>query len=317
MISYAQNFEDVMLWRVFQHIASGFYVDVGAFHPEIDSVTKWFYDQGWSGINIEPVPESFAVLDAARPRDKNVCAAAGASTGTADFTVFRNSRGLSSLHPTDTQIESLGETEIVQVQVLPLREVLRSVSGKEIHFLKIDAEGSERDVLLGMDFEHFHPWVILIEATAPLSSARSSETWSDILAAHNYKHVYFDGLNDFFVAGERVQLSEQFKVPPNVFDNFELASLGRERECVAELRMQLASVIGERDRLSNQLAASQAAVAKLSGDVSELAESLKTARTQLDAVFRSRSWRWLEPIRRANFLLKSYRKRARAARMPG
>ena len=80
------------------------------------------------------------------------------------------------------------------------------------------------------------------------------------------------------------------------------------RETISRLEDEL-------NRALNQIAASEAAVAKLSGDISELAESLKTARTQLDAVFRSRSWRWLEPIRRANFLLKSHRKKARAARM--
>src|SRR5579864_1145879 len=100
MISYAQNFEDVMLWRVLRHITCGLYVDVGAFHPEIDSVTKWFYDQGWTGINVEPVPDSFALLQLERPKDRNVCAAAGATAGVAQMTVFRNSKGLSSLCPT-------------------------------------------------------------------------------------------------------------------------------------------------------------------------------------------------------------------------
>ena len=72
-------------------------MDVGALHPEIDSVTKWFYDQGWSGINMEPVPEMFAVIEAARPRDINIRAAAGAAPGTADMAVVSDSMGLSSL----------------------------------------------------------------------------------------------------------------------------------------------------------------------------------------------------------------------------
>lgn len=53
--AYAQNAEDVMLWRLFKNQASGLYVDVGAQDPEIDSVTKRFYDHGWFGLNIEPV----------------------------------------------------------------------------------------------------------------------------------------------------------------------------------------------------------------------------------------------------------------------
>ena len=38
-ISYAQNFEDVMLWRALKHVEKGFYVDVGAQDPVVDSVS--------------------------------------------------------------------------------------------------------------------------------------------------------------------------------------------------------------------------------------------------------------------------------------
>ena len=46
LISYAQNYEDVMLWRAVGHIDDGFYIDVGAVWPTNDSVTKLFYDHG-------------------------------------------------------------------------------------------------------------------------------------------------------------------------------------------------------------------------------------------------------------------------------
>ena len=59
MISYAQNFEDVVLDRVFHQVERGRYIDVGGYDPVIDSVTKHFYDKGWSGVNIEPVARFF------------------------------------------------------------------------------------------------------------------------------------------------------------------------------------------------------------------------------------------------------------------
>ena len=43
MISYAQNFEDVMVYRALRHRQSGFYIDVGAADPVHFSVTKWLY----------------------------------------------------------------------------------------------------------------------------------------------------------------------------------------------------------------------------------------------------------------------------------
>ena len=71
-ISYAQNNEDVILNRVFKNVDKGFYIDVGAQHPEIDSVTKSFYDKGWHGINIEPSREWYELLEEQRKRDVNL-----------------------------------------------------------------------------------------------------------------------------------------------------------------------------------------------------------------------------------------------------
>src|SRR5271165_3364073 len=134
MISYAQNFEDVALWRALKDVSGGHYIDVGAFHPEIDSVTKWFYDQGWSGINLEPVPEMFAVLEAARPRDTNIRAAAGAVAGVAMMAVVPDSMGLSSLDVPGVEARVAMPLTLMEVEVRPLREVLEPYSGRDIHF---------------------------------------------------------------------------------------------------------------------------------------------------------------------------------------
>ena len=56
IISYAQNFEDVLLWRALKQVRNGFYIDIGAQHPEHDSVSKLFYDHGWRGVHVEPTP---------------------------------------------------------------------------------------------------------------------------------------------------------------------------------------------------------------------------------------------------------------------
>ncbi|MEI7747230.1 MAG: FkbM family methyltransferase, partial [Actinomycetota bacterium] len=84
-VSYAQNREDVMLWRALSSVAQGFYVDVGANHPSHDSVTKAFYERGWSGINIEPLQKHYEELLLERPRDINLQVAAGAHEGEIDL----------------------------------------------------------------------------------------------------------------------------------------------------------------------------------------------------------------------------------------
>ena len=74
-ISYAQNFEDVMLWRALHHVENGHYIDIGAQDPVADSVSLAFYERGWRGVHVEPVPTHVAALRAARP-DETVIEAA-------------------------------------------------------------------------------------------------------------------------------------------------------------------------------------------------------------------------------------------------
>ena len=48
----------------------GFYIHIGAQHPEIDSVSKAFFDRGWQGVHVEPVPHYANLLREARPGDR-------------------------------------------------------------------------------------------------------------------------------------------------------------------------------------------------------------------------------------------------------
>src|SRR5687768_14328886 len=85
IVSYAQNFEDVILARLFSGRNHGFYIDVGAGDPIRFSITKWFYEQGWCGINIEPNSYLYKRLVLDRPRDINLNCGAGAQSGKVAF----------------------------------------------------------------------------------------------------------------------------------------------------------------------------------------------------------------------------------------
>ena len=76
-----------------------------------DSVTKAFYERGWSGVNIEPVPAFAAALEADRPRDRTYQCCAGAEAGTTTLHVVRET-GLST--QLDDQLDSIREQEYVK-----------------------------------------------------------------------------------------------------------------------------------------------------------------------------------------------------------
>ena len=242
-ISYAQNFEDVMLWRALKHVKEGFYIDVGAAWPESSSVTKAFYDRNWCGINIEPNPDMWRLLAANRPRDINLRLALSDRRGREDFYIVENA-GLSTLMPGIVALhEASGlQAKTDRVEVSTLADVWRdNVGSRDVHFLKIDVEGAERQVLLGNNWSSCRPWIVVVEATLPMTQISNHESWEAIILQSNYQMAYHDGLNRFYVADEHRDILPAFSSPPNVFDSFVLAS-----EVNAETRARL--LIEERDR---------------------------------------------------------------------
>ena len=247
-VSYAQNFEDVMLWRALKHVEGGFYVDVGAQHPVIDSVSKAFYEHGWRGMHIEPVPEFAELLRKDRPDETVLQVALSDVEGTLEINVLPGT-GLSTFidayagrHRKQHGVEPVR----VMVPMLTLAQVLRDNTGRQTHWLKIDVEGFEERVLKGWDSKAFRPWIIVIEATVPGLPELDHRKWDCILVAADYKFVYFDGLNRFYVAREHSELESAFSSPPNVFDGVQLSGQATSPFCQGLIATHLEST-QERD----------------------------------------------------------------------
>lgn len=221
---YAQNFEDVILWRALGTIDHGHYVDVGAHDPDYSSVTRRFYEAGWRGINVEPVDEMYAKLQDRRPEDVNVQVAC--SDHQHDLTFYEViDTGLSTLDEVHAQQMREDGWRVVEhvIHAVTLDSLLEEHGLEEIHFLKIDVEGAEPAVLAGCDLKRWQPWILVIEATAPLSRDLTSAAWEPGVLAAGYQKVYFDGLNNYYVSAEHADLAADFGLQPNCFDGFALA----------------------------------------------------------------------------------------------
>jgi FkbM family methyltransferase len=220
-ISYAQNYEDVMLFRALRHIEEGFYIDVGAQDPVADSVTKAFYERGWHGINIEPAQHWHERLAADRPRDINLRLAASDHRGTLRFYDVAGT-GLSTTQESIAAQNSEAGRQVAQCEVecRTLDEICAEYAVEQVNFLKVDVEGAESAVLRGMPFDRIRPWIIVVEAILPISRTPAWQEWQPLLDAHGYACVYEDGLNRFYLSSEHPELKEAFRFPPNVFDDF-------------------------------------------------------------------------------------------------
>jgi FkbM family methyltransferase len=232
-VSYAQNFEDVMLWRALAHVEHGCYVDIGAQDPVVDSVSKAFYERGWRGVHVEPVPAYANALRAARPDETVLQVALAETDGTLELNVIADT-GLS------TAVEAYAErheaqhgfaSQTMQVPALTMKSALAWLSGRQVHWLKIDVEGLEERVLRGWDSTAIRPWIMVVEATIPNSRQTDFSRWEPILLKARYQFAYFDGLNRFYVAAEHAELMEAFSAPPNVFDEAQLSGLASSELC--------------------------------------------------------------------------------------
>ena len=239
IISYAQTHEDVLLWRALHKVHRGFYIDVGAHDPTALSVTRAFYDRGWRGINVEPNPSYVAKLRKERPRDVTLEVALGHSPGMATFYEFGDT-GLSTLVKAiaDEHIAAGFKAAELRVPVTTLAAVTDDLGDQPVHFLKIDVEGYERQVLRGANLEKVRPWIVLIEAVRPMTTISSYEVWEPLLLEAGYKFVYFDGLNRFYVAEEQFGLERYFSVPVSICDPFRDSEVARLSDSVAELERE-------------------------------------------------------------------------------
>lgn len=221
--SYAQNFEDVMLWRALGHIENGTYIDIGAQDPIVDSVSLAFYERGWSGVHIEPSPHYAQLLRQHRSGDRVIQAAVGGSSELILFYNIPNS-GISTAN-IEIALKHKSSGFNIQEIIVPnitLKILFESLTPKntEIHWLKIDVEGFEAQVISSWGSAKTRPWIVVIESTLPLTQIESNLSWEQMLLGYGYSQVYFDGLNRYYVSNLHHELKSAFKSPPNVFDNF-------------------------------------------------------------------------------------------------
>lgn len=285
-ISYAQNYEDVMLWRALKNIKNGFYIDVGAAWPDEDSVTKAFYDRGWRGINIEPNPSHYASLETKRQGDTNLKVAVGDKADTLTMN-FLGETGLSTLVEEIAKQHQASGWEISQktVSVQTLQSICNSYipAGQIIHFLKVDVEGFEAEVLRSHDWIKYRPWIVLVEATSPMTQHESYEAWEPILKKADYVFAYADGLNRFYVCQEKAtDFLKVLQYPPNVFDGYI-----RIEQHEAEQRSQQAledtlAIQTQADQLSQQLALAQSQEQQAKGQLQQALCLAQTAQAQAD-----------------------------------
>lgn len=320
-VTYAQNSEDVLLWRALKHVEKGFYIDVGAQDPINDSVTKAFYERGWHGINIEPVERWYQRLTLDRPHDVNLRVAVSNSPGTVKLFEVEES-GLSTADENLARRHAASGFVLREqiVDCMTLDMICADHGVETVHFLKIDCEGAEKATLEGISLTDVRPWIVLLEATEPNSTVPTWQAWEYLLTERGYIYVFFDGLNRYYLAVEHEDLASAFTAPANILDGARrIAEVNAERR-VDQLRTTIdelssaavnAVLRAERDGLRAErdglVAERDGLVAERDGLVAErdrLTSERNHTQAHLSALLGSHSWRITRPLRAISLLLR-------------
>jgi FkbM family methyltransferase len=206
---YGQKKEDQKIRELLGENDPGFYIDVGAWHPDTESVTKHFYDRDWNGINIEPVEKLYSNFVSSRHRDINLKCAIGQKNDVQLMKVVCNQdqiTGLSTLNKKNSDSACVGRNYYEErVHIYTLEYILdhNTLPGQVIDFLKIDVEGFEKEVIYSNNWSKYRPRVLCIESTVPCTTIRCDSWDGYVQAICRYDFICFDGLNNFYTRKEK------------------------------------------------------------------------------------------------------------------
>lgn len=171
---YSQHGQDFWLDRELEDSNDKYFVDVGASHRSNGYMSNTLFfeeNHNWNGLLIEPNDKLHSPLK--RRKSTLIKRAAFSENKTARFK--KNPTGVNSV------ISKKGNSD---VSCETLNNILKKNNApKFIDFLSIDTDGSEIDVLLGIDFEEYSFDKIIVEHN------QSIEPIVNILTDAGYKFI--------------------------------------------------------------------------------------------------------------------------------
>jgi FkbM family methyltransferase len=132
---------------VFPGVKDGYFVDIGAADGELNSNSKALEELGWTGVAVEPFPTNWSSRRCLLFKE-----VVGSRMG--DTVTFRVSGELSGIETTlGKHREATTNARTVMLTTTTIADVLaRARAPRFIHYVSLDVEGAEYDVLQGFPF---------------------------------------------------------------------------------------------------------------------------------------------------------------------
>lgn len=191
MSSYSQFGQDIHVLDYFSNKTNGFFVDVGAYDgKEISNTYLLEQEFDWKGICVEPLPNEFEKCKNNRPY--SICINNAVFSKPEKEVLFAVHSGLSGIKEYINKHKHILDTcEYIKVKTITLTEILEKYNAPQnIEYITIDTEGSELEVLKGIDLNKYSFGVIHIEHNF------EEPKRSDIRSFLESKGYHFDKQNE-------------------------------------------------------------------------------------------------------------------------
>jgi len=169
----------------------GLYIDVGSYHPIRLSNTKFLYDKGWQGINIDISKKSIDLFKIARKTDINL------NIGIGNKNEFSDAYFQKDLFHANTLVyehskKFLANAIKKKIKTLTLDSVInRYAKNKKIDYIDIDCEGKDLEVLQGLNLGQYQIDLISIEMHGyDTITKKRAELIFDIMKKNKFKKIY-------------------------------------------------------------------------------------------------------------------------------
>ncbi len=211
MKSYSQCGEDLIVGFVLKAlgIVKPTYLDIGAHHPIKINNTYGFYEQGGSGLCVEPDPSQYALLKRSRPRDRCLNVGVGPRENESAKLYLLKPSTLSTFCEVEAKrfTESDGAIldRIHTVPIISLNVIFEQYFETPPDFVSIDVEGLELQILQAADLQRYRPIVFCIETLSYSSRGDEEKSKNTMLFMSSKGYMAYGDtyINTIFVDEER------------------------------------------------------------------------------------------------------------------
>ena len=189
--------QDLDVLQHYNFKKNGYFVDIGAYDgKEISNTYLLEHAYNWKGFCFEPLPNEFELCKKNRPNSICINKVVFSESGKEfDFAVFEGLSGIKEYISTYKDI--LQTCPIIKVQSITLTDVLDENNAPTfIEYLTVDTEGSELEVLKGINFNKYSFGLIHIEHNFEEPKRTDIKTF---LQSKGYKYKGENNVDDIFV----------------------------------------------------------------------------------------------------------------------